>query len=145
MYRIEGNTVKRDGVSVAFVCPDGTIESVEGMEQYRTQCVKVLAKEGRRRDDGTFVFDMGEVTMPMDENHVAVRQEEAPRPPRVISTVRELVAEVEAASGDPAPPFSPIWGDETPEVWSYLRRHVDEYNAIRANADIRIKHNHIEE
>lgn len=148
MYEIKGNQVIRDGGVAAVVLPDGTLETPEGMEKYRTQSVKELAKVGRRNEDGTFVFvdevaateEIANATEPETEPEPEVEPE---RP--VISTVRELVAAVEAASGDPAPPLSRAWGDETPEVWAWLRRHTGEYNALCANYDIRIKNNHLEE
>ena len=64
---------------------------------------------------------------------------------KVAFAVDASVAAVEAAAVECAPPLSPFWGDETPEVWAWLRRHTAEYNALRANYDIRIAHNHIEE
>ena len=156
-YTISGNMVLRDGETVAVVLPDGSLDTVEGMEKFRTQSVKELAKAGRRKEDGTFVFvESAQPQAP--EAPEASAASEAPATPAAsaapadeapvrptISTVRELVRAVEAASGDAAPPLSPIYGDETPEVWSYLRRHINEYNALRANYDITIKHNHLEE
>ena len=148
MYQIKGNQVIRDGEVVAVVLPDGMLEVPEGMEKYRTQSVKELAKVGRRAEDGTFVFvdeaaAAAEVEAQSDLSDTSDRSDNLERP--VISTVRELVAAVEAAAGESAPPLSPAWGDETPEVWAWLRRHTGDYNAVRANYDIRIAHNHIEE
>lgn len=150
-YSIDNNIVRRGEEVVAIVQVDGSLEVPEGMEKYRTQVVKELAKTGRRRADGTFIFDEGEVA-PEAENppeEPAAAPEPAPEPPpvarRVISTVRELVAAVEGATGEKAPELSKLYGDETPEVWSYLRRHVAAYNAIKQSFDIRITNNHIEE
>ena len=168
MYQIIGNRVVRDGEVAAVVLPDGMLETPEGMEKYRTQSVKELAKVGRRNDDGTFVFvdeiaateEIANATEPETEPEPQAQTAEPETEPEpqaqtaepeteperpVISTVRELVAAVEAAAGESAPPLSPFWGDETPEVWAWLRRHTADYNAIRANYDIRIAHNHIEE
>lgn len=141
MYKIEQNTVLRDGAAVAHVLPDGTLDPCEGMEQYRTSSVKVLAKAGRRNPDGTFVFLEDASPAPQRTEEDAAPEQSRP----VISTVRELVSAVEAASGDKAPELSKIYGDETPEVWAFLRRHVDAYNTVRANFDIQIKRNHMEE
>lgn len=144
-YRIEHNIVIRDGATVAVVQLDGSLEVPEGMEKYRTQAVKELAKAGRRRDDGTFVFDAGDVTMPMDGRQIETPPEPPPVERRAISTVRELVSKIEAATGEKAPALSTLYGDETPEVWAYLRRHVGAYNALKQSFDIKIEHNHIEE
>ena len=165
-YKVEDNIVSRDGAAVAIVQVDGSLVVPEGMEKYRTQAVKELAKAGRRRNDGTFIFSEGEGA-PETENAPDVpaeapkagdipeesaeepeteqEPESAPVERRVISTVRELVAAVEAATGEKAPALSKIYGDETPEVWSYLRRNVAAYNAIKQSFDIRITNNHIEE
>ena len=158
-YTVEGNTVRRDGVPVAYVQVDGALDVAEGMEQYRTQCVKELARAGRRNDDGTFVFvdtatPVDIMTAPDAPAADVAPESEIPAPPGdimaapdapAITTVRELVAAVEAASGDTAPAFSPVWGDETPEVWAWLRRHVSSYNAVRMNRRIEIRHNHLED
>ena len=152
-YSIDNNIVIRDGETVAIVQIDGSLEVPEGMEKYRTQAVKELAKAGRRREDGTFVFEDGEAA-PEAENTPAEPADEpdpeqtpgtAPVARRVIATVRELVAAVEAATGEKAPELSKIFGDETPEVWAYLRRNVAAYNTIKRSFDIRITNNHIEE
>ena len=165
-YQIKGNQVVRDGEVVAVVLPDGMLEVPEGMEKYRTQSVKELAKVGRRSEDGTFVFvdEVAAATEAANAANIAGLEEPvetageppaedieepaedaAPSSRPVIRTVRELVAAVEAAAGECAPPLSPFWGDETPEVWAWLRRHTADYNAIRENYDIRIAHNHLEE
>ena len=149
-YEVTGNRIVRDGAVVAVVLPDGFLDVVEGCEKYRTQCVKELAKVGRRNEDGTFVFvdeaaaveeAAGAENCPANHPGVVTAVYKFP----VISTVRELVRAVEEASGDTAPAFSVAWGDETPEVWSFLRRHIDVYNAIRMNRKIELKHNHLEE
>lgn len=146
MYEVTGNQILRDGKVVAVVLPDGYLDVAEGSEKYRTQCVKELAKVGRRNEDGTFVFVDGtaaarEATAAIGSAAITTAVYKLP----VISTVRELVRAVEAASGDPAPAFSAAWGDETPEVWSYLRRHIGVYNTIRENHKIEIQHNHLED
>ena len=71
--------------------------------------------------------------------------ESAPVERRTIATVRELVAAVESATGEKAPQISRIYGDETPEVWAYLRRNVAAYNNLKQSFDIKLKTNHIEE
>lgn len=144
MYEVIGNNIVRDGNVVAVVLPDGYLDVVEGSEKYRTQAVKELAKVGRRREDGTFVFVDETAAAEEAAGAAGTTPDEVSARP-VISTVRELLRAVEAASGDPAPALSPAWGDETPEAWSYLRRHTEVYNTIRANCRIEIGHNHLEQ
>ena len=149
-YEVIGNQVLRDGKVAAVVLPDGYLDTPEGMEKYRTQCVKELAKVGRRNENGTFVF-VDEATAAKEAAEAEDVPENTPETvPAVykfptISTVRELVRAVEAATGETAPALSPLWGDETPEVWAWLRRHIDAYNTIRTNHRIALIRNHLEE
>ena len=110
----------RDGVKVAEFTGEGVMTMMEGFEDYRLPAGKAV------RDF-------------LGEQWDEVQRD--PRPPRPetkpVRTVRELVAAMQEYTSDPCPPFSNFYGDRTPEVQEWIRKHDDiRRNVLRKNYEL---------
>lgn len=137
-YSIEGNDVFRDGVKIAAIKFDRTIDFVDDdARAFALPLTKFLTEQERYcRETGEAVY-----LMPEDEKQPeeAEEPEEAkpeplqnpqqlPVPPGnsgEIASVAELVRAMQPHVEDPAPAMSPVFGDNTPELWRWIHSHGD--------------------
>lgn len=105
----EGNKVIRDGELVATFTKDGTLTMIGGKEDFRLPAAKVVKEF---LEDGS-----------LPSGQVQVVEAEK------IRTVRELVAAMQPYITEPCPPFSRFYGDKTPAVLEWIRKH----DKIRVN------------
>ena len=137
-YSIEGNDVFRDGVKIAAIKFDRTIDFVDDdARAYALPLTKFLAEQERyNRETGEAVYLMPEGEKQAEE---AEETEEAgpellqnpqqlPEPPKnfgEIASVAELVDAMQPHIEEPAPAMSPVFGDNTPELWRWIHAHGD--------------------
>lgn len=126
-YSTEGNTVFRDNSPLAEIQPDGSLHYLDDdFKRFAIPITKHLEEVGRyNRELGLALYILPE------------QKQEVPPPPAVpvekrkLSTVRELVREMAAFIEEPPPAMSPLFGDETPEIWTWIRNHADVLDSIR--------------
>ena len=146
-YEINGNDVLRDGVVIAKINVNSTIDFVsDDAARYSPQVAKYLAGIGRYdRETGIAVYQLPAADQITESKPKAKISEAAPEIMRSeesrpeINTLRELLAVVGQFCGTSAPEVSPFWGEETPEVKEYLRKNAAAINQIRDK--YQIKHN----
>lgn len=135
-YIIDENLIWRDGKPIAVVTKEGGLYFDDPAdEKYRLPILNELTVAGRVDADGKFVY------IAPDE----IREDPKQNQERsVIANVSQLCDVMAKMVGESPPPMSKIYGDETEEVWSWIKRHVSVYNEIAENYQIKIKNNRME-
>ena len=130
-YSIEGNDVFRDGVKIAAIKLDRTIDFVDD------DLTKFLAEQERyNRETGEAVYLMPEGEKQAEETEeteeagteLLQNTQQQPKPPEnfgEIASVAELVGAMQPHIEEPAPAMSPVFGDNTPELWRWIHAHGD--------------------
>lgn len=149
-YSIEGNDLFRDGVKIAVIKLDRTIDFVDDdARAFALPLTKFLAEQGRYiRETGEAVYLMPEGEKPQEETNPEPLQnsqqlpgpqdetgpellqnpQQLPEPPGnfgEIASVAELVSAMQPHIEEPAPAMSPVFGDNTPELWRWIHSHGD--------------------
>ena len=137
-YSIEGNDLFRDGVKIAAIKLDRTIDFVDDdARAFALPLTKFLAEQERyNRETGEAVYLMPEDEKQPEETEeteeagteLLQNTQQQPKPPEnfgEIASVAELVGAMQPHIEEPAPAMSPVFGDNTPELWRWIHSHGD--------------------